>query len=377
MRVVHLSCVAPPEIGGIGSVALREVAGLRARGIDARLMAPEPKDTPGESGERGFVERLPTWLRLGNGAIVRGLPRALTGADVVHLHYPFYGTAEQALWRKPRVPVVVTFHMDAKPDGWFGPVTELHRGFVQPFLLNHASKVLVSSFDYAHRSSLETWFTDHADRVIELPFGVDTDFFTPGPSARQRFMIPPDAFTLAFVGGLDRAHAFKGVPELLQAFSRLDPAAHLILVGDGDLRASYEDQARALNVFPRVHFLGRADNATLRDAYRSADVFAFPSTSGAEAFGLAALEAEACGLPVVASDLPGVRTVVQNGRTGLLVPPKNVEALTSALATIHADVSRRRLMGTEARQWAVVRFSWDRHIDGLLAVYRSVCASPS
>jgi glycosyltransferase involved in cell wall biosynthesis len=174
---------------------------------------------------------------------------------------------------------------------------------------------------------------------------------------------------------MDSAHAFKGVPELLMAL-RFLPGAHALLVGDGDLRPKFEQQAHDLNIASRVHFLGRTDDATKVDALRTADVFAFPSTRPAEAFGLVALEAMACGVPVVASDLPGVRTVVQQGKTGWLVRPGSVTELVTALEKVVSSDARRREMGEAARSFAVDRFSWDRHVDGLMDTYQRVCASP-
>jgi glycosyltransferase involved in cell wall biosynthesis len=196
-----------------------------------------------------------------------------------------------------RPPVVMTFHMDALPVDWKGWLLSLHRLFIQPLLVRKMERVFVSSLDYARQSSLRSWFASHPERVLELPFGVDTDFFSPGPKTRERFSLPESCPVMTFVGGMDTAHAFKGVEELLSAFALLHGDAHLLLVGDGDRRTAHEERARALGVASRTHFLGRVDRETLRDAYRTADLFAFPSTSGAEAFGLVALEAQACGVP--------------------------------------------------------------------------------
>lgn len=368
MRVLHLACVAPPEIGGIGEVAFREVAQLRSRGMDAWLVAPEPSvSIPDES--TCFVQRLPSF-RFGNAAILKNLAAHLDRADLVHLHYPFYGTAERVLggWKRKK-PMIVTFHMDAQPRGWLGTIAEIHRQWMQPWLMQRASRVIVSSFDYAQRSSLAAWYADHASQVIELPFGVDTERFSPGPSQRQRFFLPDGVPVFLFVGGMDQAHAFKGIPELLEAFAHGPVDAHLMLVGEGDLRPEYEEMAKGLGIAPRTHFYGRLDPISLVDAYRSADLFVFPSTSSAEAFGLAALEAEACGLPVIASDLPGVRTVVRHGETGLLVLSRDREALANAINLLAVDRARCLLMGQQARKLAESEFSWETHIDRLMHVY--------
>jgi glycosyltransferase involved in cell wall biosynthesis len=374
MKIVHVSCVAPPEIGGIGRSALREVAGLRALGVEATLIAPEV-DLP--HGDRSFVRRLKPLWRFGNASALSGLADVLGHADVIHLHYPYYGTAEAILSSYRHLPpIIVTFHMDATAPGWKGWLFQLHRWLVQPWMMPAARRILVSSFDYAKNSSLRGLFRVHPERVEELPFGVDTDVFSPGPNRRERFLIPEGSRVVLFVGGLDRAHAFKGIDGLLEAFSKLDAKDHLLVVGEGDLRSSYEERARSLGVANRVHFLGKVDQESLVDAYRTADVFALPSTSAAEAFGLVALEAQACGVPVVASDLPGVRTVVKRDETGRLVPPGDVNLLMTALRDLLDDSQERERMSKAARKHAE-EYSWERHVERLREIYRSVCASRS
>lgn len=376
MRIVHLACVAPPEIGGIGSVAYKEVSLLRARGVDARLLAPQTAGRETTMTERSFVDRLPTLVRVGNASVLLGVRKAVQGADIIHLHYPFFGTAEPILLRRQvhDPPIVVTYHMDASAEGAKGLSFRAHRLFLQHRLLAHAARVIVSSLDYALHASLGSFFDRHADRVVELPFGTDTDVFIPGAPEKQRYDIPPDAPVVGFVGGLDRAHAFKGLSSLLEAFSRLDASVFLLVVGDGDLRPQFERFAKALGVDARVRFTGRLPADELPRAYRSMDVFAFPSTNAAEAFGLAALEAQASGIPVVASDLPGLRTVVAHGESGWLVPPNRPEALAASLMTVLTDQPRRSLMAQCARERALA-FSWDRHMEGLLKVYNEICAS--
>ena len=377
MRIVHLACVAPPQVGGIGMAALREVTGLRAHGIDASLIAPSLPVADGQADDKSFIERVEPYVRYGNAAVLPLVHKKIREADVVHLHYPFYGTAEGLLWRKKVVPLVMTFHMDAMAGGWKGLIFSLIRRLTQPALLRRANLVLVSSFDYACQSSLASFFSAHPERVRELPLGLDTDFFSPGPRVRERFNLPTDARMIAFVGGLDRAHWFKGLSLLLEAMTRLEPNVHLVVVSDGELRGEYEQRARELGLAARVHFIGRVDALTLRDAYRSADLLAFPSVSQAEAFGLVALEAAACGTPVVASALPGVRTVVLHGETGLLVPPSDVDSLVAGISTVLTDDVLRQRLAVRAREWAVERFSWERHMEDLKQIYQTVCASPS
>lgn len=376
MKIAHVACVAPPDIGGIGTVALREVAGLRSRGVEATLFAPAPLK-PSNEAERSFIKRVPTAWRIGNASWLKGMKQTLKGFDVVHFHWPYFGTADRLLLSASDLPpAVITFHMDALSSGMEAAPIMLERWFVQPFLINKAEKILVSSFDYAASSSVRGFLRREPSRFVELPFGVDTDRFSPGPAAKTRFAVPNDAPTILFVGGLDRAHAFKGIRELLEAFAQLDGKTHLLISGDGDLRQEYEEKAKTLGVERRTHFLGRLDDDTLVDAFRSADVFAFPSTNAAEAFGLVALEAQACGKPVIASDLPGLRTVVLQNETGILVKAGSVEDLAQGLYRVLSDNAFRARLSENAIAHAR-KFSWDAHIDGLQKVYQDVCASPS
>jgi len=369
MRVVHLSCIAPPQIGGIGRVAAQDVAGLRSRGVDATLISPTMH---------------PTFWHVGNAAAlnIHRIINDLNEADVVHLHYPFYGTAGMIVRLRRRGVIkrlVMTLHMDATAGGFRGLYFDLHRRIAQPRILKMADALLVSSLEYARHSSYAR-FVDNR-RMHELPFGVDEKQFSPALAAgswqlaarhQSNPQLPATSYQLLFVGGMDTAHAFKGVDVLLRAMTQMPQNVTLTLVGDGNLRPSYEKLARGLGISSRVKFLGRVSENELPNIYRSADVFAFPSTNGAEAFGLAALEAQSSGVPVVASNLPGVRTVVANGETGFLVPPGDVEALAKRLHYLldHDDV--RHAMGHRARERVLERFTWTKYLEGLMNIYQKL-----
>ncbi|MEN9558570.1 MAG: hypothetical protein RL141_939 [Candidatus Parcubacteria bacterium] len=371
MKILHLSCIAPPDIGGIGASASEMVKHLCERGVGATLVAPVRRAKDGEE-DAPWITRLPAPLRWGNGAVLSGVKALIRSHDIVHVHYPFFGTAEAAaqdcmLFKKP---LVITFHMDAVASGLLGVAFQGYRFIAQPALLGVSRRVFVSSHDYAEHSSLRGFMRAHPERVMELPFGVDGRF-TPGDqaAARTTLGLPLEKRLIGFVGGMDRAHAFKGVPVLLQALQQI-PDAHLLLVGDGSERGHFKAQAKDLGIVDRCHFLDRLAPDVLIEAYRCMDVLAFPSTSLAEAFGLVALEAMACGIPVVASDIPGVRSVVADA--GILVPPKNASALATALRSVLSDAALRQRLSAAARERAARQFSWDRHVDGLIEAYRTL-----
>ncbi len=364
MKIRHVACIAPPKLGGIGTAALRMVEGLVARGHEAELVVPAAQNLKDEA----LVRPWPVRYAWGNAAVLADASRLFEGVDVLHLHYPFYGTAEALLWNPPPIPVVLSFHMDAMAKDWRGRIFDAHRRFVQPRLLASASAIVVSSLDYAQHSSLARALTRTPERVHEIPFFFDERVFFPTQTHESR----EGHVRALFVGGLDRAHDFKGLEHALRAIAMV-PEMYCSVVGDGDARASYQDLAQALGIQDRVTFLGRLPLEALAQAYQQADVLLFPSTSSAEAFGLVAMEAEACGTPVIASNLPGVRTVVRDGETGWCIPAGDVEALTDRLRWIASHPADMTGFRERATLHAQTSYRQERVMDQLEELYRRVC----
>lgn len=346
--------------------AWRQVEALRERGHEAELVTPQHPQLDGRAGVRGWPV-LGAW---GNAALLRSVPALWEGIDVLHVHYPFYGAAEQLLLlgRAP-VPVVISVHMDAAADDWREWVFKAHRTLLQPWLLRRADRLIVASNDYVKTSSLRAFADRHPERVEEIPFFIDdTVFSPPGSGATKQGLL--------FVGALDRAHEFKGVNELLEAIQRL-PEQTLTIIGDGDRRAAIQADVEARGMASRVTFLGRVSEERLIQAYQQASLLVFPSTSKAEAFGLVALEAQACGTPVVASRLPGVREVVLDGETGVLVEPGSVDALVAGIQRLAGDEVFRTKLGATARARVERQFSKEQVVTHLEQLYKNVCGSRS
>jgi len=377
MRIAQVVSTYPPYAGGMGAVAAEYTDRLRVRDHDVDVFTPwyEPVEN-----DPDYVHRMRTGLRYGNAACLPSLYRALSDYDIVHLHYPFFGGAlPVALARriKRRWGLVMTYHMDAVADGWKGTVFRAHARTLLPYIARSADALLASSRDYAQTSDL-AHVSGALDRLEALPFGIDPERFFPGDESalRARFDIPNDAPVILFVGGMDTAHAFKGVPVLLDTLERITTEGwHAVLVGSGNLRASFEADAARRNYTGTVHFAGYAPSTELPAYYRMANVHVFPSTARAEAFGLVALEAAASGIPSIASDLPGVRTVVQDQKTGLLVPPRQIAPLAEAITHLLTDSATRLKMGNTARTRVEAEFAWSPLMDRLENIYQTAAES--
>lgn len=361
-------CVYPPYRGGIGHAAQRQAAILAELGHEVVVYCPA---LPGRPAEDEVVDGIPVrrlkpLLTYGNSALLPQLAGRMRGHDALFLHYPFFGGAEWAVLgaRLRRIPYTAFFHMDVFGTGARGMFLAAYQRTVGPLLLRGARSVLASSEDY-FRHSLQARFVRRAEAA---PYGIDTVRYSPGavdPADRERLGLTGDAPLILFVGGMDAPHAFKGVPQLLEAFAAAGLAgrARLSLVGDGELREGFTARSRALGLGDAVRFHGRVDEDDLVRLNRAATVAVLPSTSAEEAFGLVLIEAMACSTAVVASRLPGVRDVVGEGAgaAGLLVPPGDVPALAAALGSLVTDHDRRA--GFAAAGLSRVRERYSREVE--------------
>jgi len=210
------------------------------------------------------------------------------------------------------------------------------------------------------------------NRFIEVPLGVDHSRFMPKnkrPEARNKNILK-----ILFVGALDRAHHFKGLDILLQAFRKLaNQNYNLQIAGSGDLSAYYQRLSSQLQIDKYVEFIGFASDEELPKIYKSADLFVFPSTGKAEAFGLVVLEAMSSGLPVLASDLPGVRTLIQN--KDFLVKPGSIDSLAEKLELVLNDKELLVKAGLANRQLVEEKYTWEKSVDQLEKLYKSAQTS--
>lgn len=209
-----------------------------------------------------------------------------------------------------------------------------------------------------------------AKPVAVIPYGADLERFAPAASSPPRDRV--------VVGAVARLSPEKGFDHLLQALALLRDRgvrAELRLAGDGPSRAALEKRAAALNLGGHVRFLGEVPHEAVPEILRDLDIFAIPSTW--EGFGVAAVEAAACALPVVGSNIHGIPDVVQDGETGLLVPPADPSALAAALEALIADPARRGRMGVAGRALVEREYDWAKNAAQMERLYELACAPVS
>ena len=277
--------------------------------------------------------------------------------DLLHLHCPVSPVLPLLALRIARQPIVGTFHSTVTSDLAF----RLFRRALLPSY-RRIDKILAVS------EEARSCVLRHFPGPVEiLPNGVSPDRFRPGLKRLERFDdgIP----NILFVGRFDPR---KGLPELMSAcdaLARDSVPFRLIVVGDGALRRRIEVMAQGA-LEGRVHFEGRVSNDRLPRYYASADVFCSPARGG-ESFGIVLLEAMASGVPIVATDLPGYRTVLTPGVEGLAVPPRDPASLRRALQTLLSRPELRKEMGGRGIETSR-RFAWPAIVERLETIYGSL-----
>ena len=311
--------------------------------------------------------------------------------DVIHSHYWLSGQVGWLARDRWGVPLVHSAHTLGKVKNALladGDTPEpLVRLIGEDQVVAVADRLVASTDDEA--GQLITRYGADPDKVLVVPPGVDLQMFRLGAAstARTRLGIPPDAVVLLFVG---RLQPLKAPDVLLRAAARLldrggsaggsaglvgealrERLRVVVVGGPSGTGLAAPDHLRqladSLGIADRVRFEPPASAHRLADFYRAADVTVVPSHS--ESFGLVALESQACGTPVVASAVGGLRTAVADGRSGLLVPGHDPADYAAAIWQILAGPRRRAELSRAARAHAE-EFSWQRTAELLLAGYR-------
>lgn len=353
---------------------LREVeelgGGSRLIQVKAGPCAPMPK------------EELPRYLPEFLGGVLRRQRLEGAGYDVVHTHYwlsGWVGRSTKEIWG---VPLVASFHTLGKVKNYSLALGESpessERLSGEQRVIADADRLVAAT--PAEASQLVGLYRADAERIRVVPPGVDHELFFPRPrdEASARLHLA-GARLLLFVG---RLQAHKGpdiaVRTLAEAVARdRDAAEDVVLAivggpsgsGHGADVARLMNLASALGVGERVMFFPPQPQARLADFYAAAEALLVPSRS--ESFGLVALEAEACGTPVVAAAVGGLRYVVDDGVTGFLVDGHDPADHADRVLEILGDRARSRRMGAAAVAHSL-RFSWDATASEILAVYREL-----
>lgn len=341
------------QAGYKGMLALRQFDGLEAwserlarEQIVVARFSPPP-----------FFEGAWRWRQLRLWRACRSAARRLRAfeADLVHVAmcWTHYGASMLWLARHCGVPAVISVHNAFPPPqhtGWHDKL--LRQAFSGVRGLYAVSESAMQHFKMAYGPYIPA-----SARLAVIPNGVDTVLFKPSRAARlqarERLGLPQHAL---LIGTVARLSSQKRPDMLLKLFAALRlrfPDLHLVLAGSGPLEAEVRAQAMRLGLLPWIVFTGFVE--AVHELMPALDLHVLMSRN--EGFGIATVEAMACGIPVVATDVPGSSDILQGCEAGMLIPADDLAAATDMVAGLLADPLRRGQMAHAGRQAAVERYS--------------------
>ena len=310
--------------------------------------------------------------------------------DLIHSHYWMSGIAAAELKKDWHVPIVHMFHtlvlMKNRVAQSPGEIEGEYRLEGERKVLSISDRIVAAT--QAELAQLQFLYQADTRRIVVIPPGVDICHFYPIPvdEAREFTGAPPCGRMILFVG---RIEPLKGLEVLFQALALLhmredlkDTSFCLTVIGgepDADSDTMSKEMSRLQLLRERsdlgdlVTFLGKRDQETLPYYYSAAEIVVVPSYY--ESFGMVALEAMACGTPVVVSQVGGLAFLVQDGVTGYTVPVEDPQALADRLSMLLKDEQLRQQMGQRAAEKAK-HYSWQNIVEQLLVVYQEVLQTP-
>jgi glycosyltransferase involved in cell wall biosynthesis len=373
LKILHLYKDFHPVLGGIEN-HIRLLARLqRQRGHDVTVLVTHEERTTREEVLDGIRV-----IKAGRVASFASTPLSWDfarwvgrlDADVTHLHFP-YPPAEVAnlLWGRGR-RTVVTYHSDVVRQKW---ILRLY----EPLLwraLRGADRILATNEPYVRSSR---YLREFADKIDVVPLGIELERFQAAPTARaeeiRKWALAEAPSCDRVIVSVGRLRYYKGLDTLISALRSVD--AVLLIVGSGPMRDSLEAQAAREGIADRVRFAGDVPDEELASYYHAGDLYVSSASHRSEAFGISIIEAMACGLPIISTELgTGTSFVNRSGETGVVVAPSDPEALASAVRTLLADTSQLRTYGQQARRRAATEFSDQVMVERVLASYRRVLA---
>ncbi len=287
-------------------------------------------------------------------------------ADIVQIHHPNPMATISHLFSNHPGKLIVLYQSDIVRQ-------RMSYALYAPFLmmmLQRAHRIIVTSPNYLASSPMLARFKA---KCVVIPLGIDLRRFERRGNEDKIAPIRSqygDRIVL-FVGRLTH---YKGVSYVLEAMKRV--SGRLLIIGRGELERQLRNQVERNNLSTKVYFLGELEERKLVPFFHACDLLVLPSITRNEAFGLVQLEAMACGKPVVSTRLEtGVQYVNQDGNTGLIVPPRDSEALADAINRLLGDGGLRKRMGIEGRRRVEREFTKEKMARRTLKLYERVLSS--
>ncbi len=376
MKIAMLVPYFFPHFGGTEKYVKDLSQEMISRGHEVTVITnnvPKEAGAPAEEIMEGIkVKRLPAMNFVYLPVSTKFRLKMLKGFDVVHSHCPPFGFT-RAVRGRLRVPHIATYHCDTT-------VSEKFLGVRMPkfaiktveWLTNMYARMILPTVDaiinttesYASTSPVMKNLPHHA-----VPIGIHFETFD---ESRKKQGITEEKRDRKKVLFLGRLAANKGIDYLVHAIPLVlkeVPDAKFVICGEGEEKPHVDEYVDKVGVRSHIEFLGKVNLDKMVELYSTCALFAFPSINRLEAFGIVQLEAMACSTPVIASNIPGVNNVMDVGKSGLLVEPRDAEGLAKAIISILKDPTKAAEMGAWGRKLVETKYNWRTIGSQIEAIY--------
>lgn len=272
--------------------------------------------------------------------------------DILHSHFASsYGLFGALAGFAPFFVSIWGYDVDVFPQKSF-----IHKMLIK-FVLKKADRIFATS---KHLIKVTGNFTKK--EIIETPFGIDIDTFHPDKQNHQNF-------NLVIAKQLRMNYGFETILQAMQILLKDIPNLKLTIAGSGEEKCIIESIIEKFNLQENVIFLGRITQQEIVQLYATADIAVYPSKKF-ESFGVSVLEAQACGVPVIVSDVGGLSEVVRDGETGYIIKSGDYKALANKILHIYQDNELQMKMGKNARDFVEENYKWQENAQIMEDVYQ-------
>lgn len=371
MKILQTPVRFFPAIGGVEKYVLDLSTQLVKAGHEVNVIcADEPKSN--NKFINGIsITRLKYLFKVTNTNITLKLPFEIYKRkfDVIHTHMPTPWSADISILmgKFMKKKTVITIHNDIDKTSFISKIiTEIYLHSVFLLSLSLVDVIIIVNKDW------ERTFTNtggilkrYQHKIKVLPNGVDVNIFKP-------LNILKEKNTVLFVSILDKHHKYKGLDYLLESIvlvKKKIPNVKLIVVGEGELKSPYIEKTKELGIEKNVEFLGEKKENELVKLYNKSSVFVLPSTE-IEGFGIVAIEAMACGVPIIATNVVGVASEIKEENCGIIIKSKSSKVLSESILKILKNSKIAKKMSDSGISLVKGRFNWSFISLNVINIYK-------
>jgi len=373
LKIIHTPARFYPDIGGVNKYVLDLSEQLVKTGHTVKVICANEPNSDLKNINGINIRRLKYLFKVTNTNITLTLPFEILRSkfDIIHTHMPTPWSADISILigKIMKKKTVITIHNDMDKTSFLSKIiTEIYLHTIFLLSLSLVDKIIIVNDEWEKSfSNTSNILKRYKNKISFLPNGVNNEFFKPLNIRREKD-------TVLFVSVLDKHHKFKGLDYLLKAIEIVKesiPDIKLIIVGEGELKKFYINIAKDLNIEKNVEFLGEKKQKDLVKLYSKSSLFVLPSIE-IEGFGIVAIESMACKTPVVVTNIVGAAKDIKENNSGLIVPPKNLQALAESIIKILKNPKLSEKMGQNGAELVKERYSWKKIAKSVENTYEKI-----